>query len=208
MKKIKNLIFDFGGVLYDIDVQGALGQFKKIGFEPEKMFGSFSETIAKLETGSISDGEFLDYLLSQAKKGTDRSTVRDIFMKVLKDINLQSYKFLLSCRKNYNLYLLSNTSEMHYNYFHDQIISNPATAEFYNCFIKEYYSFRLGIKKPDLKIYEYVIADSGIDPGVTLFIDDNEENVLAARRCGLHAFNFGKEGNFVDLERAYNLLTK
>lgn len=208
MKKIKNLIFDFGGVLYDIDVQGAFGKFEKIGFEPGKMFGSFSETMAKLETGSISDDEFLDYLLSQAKDGINRGTVRDIFMTVLKDINLQSYQFLFACRKNYNLYLLSNTSEIHYSYFHDQIIKNPVTAEFYDFFIKEYYSFRLGMRKPDLKIYEYVITDSGIDPGESLFIDDNEENVLAARQCGINAFTFGKDGNFVDLARAFDLLIK
>ena len=205
MKKIKNLIFDFGGVLYDIDILSTLKRFEKIGFRPDKMSGRFSDMLGKFETGLITEDKFLDYLVSEAYTGTKREVVKDIFMKVLTGLNMESFYFLLSCRKNYNLFLLSNTSSLHYEYFHAEILANPETSEFYNCFIKEFYSFQLVMRKPDTRIFQYVIADSGVVPEETLFIDDNEENVLAAVKCGLNGFVFGAEGKINELCRKFDL---
>jgi len=205
-KNIKNLIFDFGGVLYDIDIMKAVYEFKKIGIDLKEEKKNFPVILAELESGLISDDEFFDIVATMSNKPINKNLILDAFYSVLTGLNKESYSYLLRFRKNYNLFLLSNTSALHYEKFHEEILSNPETVEFYNSFIKEYYSYQLKLRKPDIKIFDYVIKDSGVNPAETVFIDDNPENVEGAIKAGLNGFVFGKETKWDEFIKTFDLI--
>jgi len=81
--------------------------------------------------------------------------------------------------------LLSNTNALHVPYFVSLLKTQHGFEEMESLFEKVYYSHELGMRKPDRAIYEFVLRDAGIVPEETLFIDDREENILAARELGI-----------------------
>jgi FMN phosphatase YigB (HAD superfamily) len=85
--------------------------------------------------------------------------------------------------KNCSLALLSNTDPIHVAHF-------EATYSFVRFFPVRVYSCRVGSSKPSPMIYHHALREVATLPEETLFIDDMQENVLAAAALGIHAFHF------------------
>jgi putative hydrolase of the HAD superfamily len=66
------------------------------------------------------------------------------------------------------------------------------------------FSHRLGLIKPDAAIYRHAVEGLQVPAAQTLFIDDREENVEAARAAGLHAVQYVDHASFVKALRAEN----
>ena len=101
--------------------------------------------------------------------------------------------------QKYRLFLLSNTDSIHIERFQHKA-GITFYRDFYKCFEKVYFSYELGMRKPDAAIFEFVIKEHNLSPKNTLFVDDNFENIESAQKLGLQTWHLQKgEEDVVDL---------
>ncbi|NDW09566.1 HAD family phosphatase [Dysgonomonas sp. 520] len=189
MKNIKNVLFDFGGVIIGINKENAINRFKEIGVENiEDYLNEFRQEgiFLALEEGKISLDEFNNEVRKLAGKYISDEDIASGWMAFLTGIPEYKFQLLKDLRKKYNVYLISNTNPVIMGWAESKDFSptgEPITAFFDKC----YYSFQVGSAKPEKMIYEYVIQDSGIKPSETLFLDDGQANIDMGRFFGLQS---------------------
>jgi glucose-1-phosphatase len=188
MNKIENIIFDFGGVLYDIDFDRSTKAFEHLGFKVPEMTEDISRLFNMLEIGSISPAEFVSQIQLMSEKHIPDKDIINAFNLILVGINPNKVADLRKLHELYDLYLLSNTNSIHYELYSKEIKNNKATEDFYNLFKNEFYSHKLGMRKPDLSIFYHVLNEAHLNPFGTLFVDDSYDNILAASSLGIQTF--------------------
>lgn len=190
-KKIKNILFDFGGVIVSLNKQNALNRFAEIGFPNiEKYLNEFRQEgiFLEYEEGKIGPEEF--YKEFRRLAGNENISSEDIdsgWLAFLTGIPEYKFQLLKDLRKKYNVYLLSNTnpSVMKWAYSKDFSPEGlPIDAFFDKCYL----SFQIGCAKPDPEIYHYILKDSGMDPAETLFLDDGKANVEMGAELGFQVY--------------------
>lgn len=187
MAILKNIIFDLGGVLLNIDYNKTAEAFAGLGLTDFKsMYGQFSadDLFEKLETGHVTQEEFYDVLQSRHHTLTPESITKAWNAMVL-DFRLDSLQFLVKLSKKYNLYLLSNTNIIHKTHFDSLFTKEIGGGSIDDYFKKAYYSHLIGYRKPNSDIFHFVLKDAGIIAEETLFIDDSINNVEAAALVGI-----------------------
>lgn len=191
MKPFKNIIFDFGGVLIDIDFNRSIEAFHELGFSDfEHMYSQFQadQLFRKLEKGEVQEKEFYQIMLKIGKEGLKDVDIKDAWNALLLNYRYDSLLHLLKLEKKYTLFLLSNTNKIHYDRFISYLpkVTGKPTLESY--FTKAYYSFEMGMRKPDDVIYQFVAENAGIIPEETLFIDDSYPNIDTAKKLGFQTY--------------------
>ncbi len=202
-KGVKNIIFDFGGVILDIDMNKSVEAFAKLGitgFKADDIHPNTRSFFEELEMGKLTTPQFFEHVLSEYGGNTQKVSQRDLFeawSALLLPFDSKKVAVIerLHNDKKYNLYLLSNT-----NYPHRVRFLNNFTRQFgydmETLFEKCYYSDELEMRKPDANIYKYVLKDAGLKAEETLFIDDNQINLPSAEECGIHTYHLNlKQGN-------------
>ena len=107
---------------------------------------------------------------------------------MLGDFPLERLEFLQSLKGKYRLFLLTNTDMIHIEHFeHKEGMS--FTRDFYNCFEKVYYSYELGIRKPNVEVFKMLLHKHELSPRRTLFVDDRKDNTDAAASLGIEVWN-------------------
>ena len=200
--EIKNIIFDFGGVVLDIDPQLTVNEFVKLGFTSfEKLMSSeFSEEIiAKFERGILTPELFRARLKSFLELDVTDQEIDDAWNSLLYDIPRERIEIIEKVKEKYNIYLLSNSNEIHYDLFVRDLQLRFGYREFDELFHKAYFSFDLHLLKPNPEIYEFVMNQHGLVPEETLFIDDKVENIRAARNLGLKTYQLEKPERIRDI---------
>ena len=187
MNKIENIIFDFGGVLYNIDVERSMNTFKTLGFNFSEHKNEILQVFIDLEIGKISPTDFV-IKLQRLSDTISEKDILDAFNLILIGIDPGKVEVLRKIKDKYRIYLLSNTNEIHYGVFSNEINNNELTTDFYSLFEKEYYSHEMGMRKPDLSIFQYVLTNSKLEASKTLFVDDSFENITAASSLGIQTF--------------------
>jgi len=194
-EKIKVLIFDLGNVVINITFDRF---FKKVLKHSVKesidITRDFLEILASLELGKYSEQEF--YLEMKDKAGLkniSQSEFVDIFNDIFDSWNNNVLDFIKNMRKSkkYKIYALSNTNAIHIRYL---IPSKVDLAEYFD---DTFYSYDLGLAKPDLKVYRRVLKIIKSKPEECLFIDDNTINIKAAEKVGMKGFIFKNEDDFL-----------
>ena len=191
LKGIKNIIFDFGNVLLNIDPALSAKAFTELGIkEGVDFWGSrnSSELLIGLEKGSITPEDFRYGALEMLVEGITPQQVDEAWNALLLDLPLQRVEMLKRLKSHYRLFLLSNSNQIHYeNYMpgFEEKFGFPMN----NLFVKLWFSHQMGMIKPDPDIYKYVLKDAGLNPAETLFIDDTLPNVEAARSLGIKAWH-------------------
>lgn len=187
MKKIKNIIFDLGAVIININPELTAKAMKNLGFNDfEKSYSLFKQTdiFDKLEKGLIN----ADYLRNELRKHVKNEITDQSFDKawgeMLLDFPKERINLLKELGRKYNIYLLSNTNAIHYKQYTQAFIDQYG-FEFNSLFVKAYYSFQIGMRKPDVDIFEFALSDSKLLPEDTLFIDDLKVNIESAKSTGL-----------------------
>lgn len=184
---IKNIIFDFGGVIMDLDRDFAVRRFTEIGYENvDKLLGTARQKgiFHELEVGSISRQEFYDKMREMTGNNVTDEQIDSGWFGFVKGVPQARLDYIYSLRSSYNVYLLSNTNPVIVDWAESENFT-PAGKPITHYFDKCYYSHSLNALKPDKKIYELLIEDSGIDPHQTLFLDDNADNLRAAEDFGI-----------------------
>jgi len=190
LKGISNLIFDFGGVLIDIDYEGVKNAFQEIGMKDVRAFyqhESHSKLVEDFEQGLISPDTFRDTIIREIGKEISYESFDKAWNAILKQVPSKRVKLLKELGRSYNLYLLSNTNIIHYNKYTSEFKDHHG-IELTSLFERSYFSHEIKLRKPEPEIFEYVIEDAGIEKMHTLFIDDSENNIEASERAGIPAF--------------------
>lgn len=184
-----NLLFDFGGVLVDLDKSRCIRAFDAIGFDVRPYLGTYAQAglLSALERGEMTVAEFCNNLreLSGRPDLTDGQIV-DAWAQYLTGVPADRLELLLKIKEHYPVYILSNTNVIHWGLARDDYFRYKGlTVD--DFFRGVFLSCELGVEKPAPAIYEAVVKGIGCDAADILFFDDSEVNCEAARRCGLQA---------------------
>lgn len=187
MPKIKNIIFDLGGVLIDIDYLKTINAFKNLGVANFEHL--YSQTTANplfedLETGKITEAEFYDGVRKEANLSISNEQIKTAWNTILLDFRPTSIAYLEQLAQTHSIYLLSNTNIIHQAAFL-QTYTDTFTGNLNDNFTKAYYSHEIFFRKPHKNIYEFVVTDAGINAEETLFIDDSIINMPKANELGI-----------------------
>lgn len=198
---IQNIIFDFGGVVLNIDYQLTIDAFKEIGmdnFEQAYSQAAQIHLFDDLETGKISPDEFRDGLRNVSEKELSDEKINFAWNKIILDLPRRRVDLLKIIKAKYNTFLLSNTNIIHYDiYIKD--LQKYGYKSFNDIFKKAYFSFEMGMRKPDLEIFEYVINEQKLIPEQTLFFDDSVQHIESAKKLGIMTYHLGKNEDITSL---------
>ncbi len=199
---IKNIIFDFGGVILDIDPQLTVNEFTRLGFSDfEKLNTSefTDEILGKFERGILTPEVFRDKLRQFLNINITDQQIDDAWNALLFDIPGIRIDIIEQVKSNYQIFLLSNSNEIHYDLFLRDLQLRFGYDEFDQLFDKAYFSFDLHLLKPNPEIFEFVINQHDLDFKTTLFIDDNIRNIEAAQKVGLSTYHLTKPERIRDI---------
>jgi putative hydrolase of the HAD superfamily len=199
---INTIIFDFGDVFINLEKEAQIEAFKKLGIPgptPELL-----ELSDLLEIGKISELKFFESVQKHIPHAS-LEEIRTAWNSIMGDFPLERLEFLQMLSNKYRLFLLTNTDAIHIDRFEHKVGMSFYTA-FYNCFEKVYYSYEMGLRKPDPEAYNYIMRINDLSPKRTLFVDDKKANTDAAAALGLHVWNLqvGKD-DVVDLFKQKHL---
>ena len=192
MTKLRNIIFDFGGVIINIDTfrVGQVLAGKGIdNLDSLHMHLLNNNIYFGLETGHVSEQRFRDEIKSIIGREVSDQEIDDAWNAIILDIPTERVKLLENIRKNYSTYLLSNTNIIHFNYYNRYFAETFGYGSLAELFEEAYFSHEMGLRKPDPEIYKRVLEDRQLVPEETLFIDDNKDNIEAAQKLGIQGYH-------------------
>lgn len=183
---IKAIIFDFGNVFINLDIEG----FTQNAFKHFKIDELSEEMIAFnsfYEQGLISTEEFLEFYVENFPKLSEDELI-GIWNFMLKDFPKHRLDFLkeLKITSKHKLILLSNTNELHMDWIKKNV---PFYEEFKNCFDAFYLSHEIHLRKPNRDIFEFVLKENGLKAQDCLFIDDNADNIKTANALHINTWH-------------------
>jgi glucose-1-phosphatase len=187
MSQLKNIIFDLGAVLIDIDYKKTENAFIQLGFTNfDEMYTQYTanEVFEKLETGKISNDDFYKTIIGLSEREITALQIKTAWNAILLNWRKNSVAFLKTIGKQYNIYLLSNTNAIHQEAFFESLKIETGITNFNGFFTKAYYSHEIHLRKPNADIFEFVAKDAGINAEESLFIDDSHNNIKTARGLG------------------------
>ena len=185
--KYKAIIFDFGGVIINIDFSLTHQAFVDLGID--NLDVAFSQTkqsgfFDSFEKGELSPEQFRTEIKQYLPVSISNADLDLAWNKMLLDIPQQRINWILELKKKYQCVLLSNTNPIHYDFYRANLEKVYGYRKFSDLFDKTYFSHEIGMRKPDANIYKYVLGDLELKPSEILFIDDTEKNIEAAQTMG------------------------
>lgn len=195
MQNIKAIIFDFGGVIFDIDFNKTCLAFSDIGvndFAERYSLKNADPLFQHLEKGRFSEEDFFKEF-RKLHIGLTDDQIRDAINALLLSYRKEALQTLKSIKHKYRLYLLSNTNSIHLQRFTQIYKEQIGEGSLDDYFDKAYYSHETGYRKPDKEAYEIVLKVNNLSPPETLFIDDSVKNIEGAKALGLQTILL-KEG--------------
>jgi len=188
---VKNIIFDLGGVILNIDYGQTANAFMKIGvanFDKIYSQAKQGQVFDKLETGDLTPDEFREYI-KEIVPSLQFSDIDKAWNAMLLDLPIQRIDLLKKLKKKYRLFLLSNTNEIHIKCFRKIIESSYGKNIFDDVFEHQYYSSDIGMRKPNAECFQYVLEKNSLEPSETLFIDDSVQHVEGARKLNIKTYH-------------------
>jgi putative hydrolase of the HAD superfamily len=187
MATAKNLIFDLGNVLYDIDFVKMYGAFEALGipnFENHFTLNKSDQIFFDLEKGFINEDEFCVGFNALCQLNLEKQQIIDAWNALLVGYRKESIDWVKANNGKYATFLYSNTNQIHYDFFTPQF-DREIGGNFEKLFKTPYFSHKMGQRKPDPASFLHILEKEGLVAEETLFIDDNEPNVIAAASVGL-----------------------
>lgn len=193
---ISTIIFDFGDIFINLEKEAQIEAFKKLGLEGPNQ--ELIEANDLFEKGQLTELQFLE-TFTKFIPNASIEQIRDAWNTIIGEFPLYRLEFLQLLSHKYKLILLTNTDEIHISRF-EHNVGISFFSDFYQCFEKVYYSYEMGMRKPDPAIFSYILNKHDLSPKRTLFVDDKKVNTDAAASLGIHVWNLqvGEE-DVVDL---------
>ena len=187
---ISTLIFDLGGVIVDLDLPKCIQNFKDLGLENiEQYLSNFGQKdfFMQFEKGQIGIPAFRNEIRKLAGIELTDAQIDEAWCSFLTQIPVEKLHLLLELKKKYRLLMLSNTNPLH--------IQTAVAAEFrktgktmQDFFDKCYLSYEMGMVKPDVEIFEALLADAQVKAEECLFLDDGKKNIDTAAALGIQTY--------------------
>lgn len=194
--KIKNIIFDLGGVILDIDENVVYKELEKMGINTTELAHSkeFIEIMSKFDTGIYTAPTFRKKMKSLLglEKMTDQK-FDSIWNAMLLDIPRERIEAIEKVKKHYKIFLMSNSNVIHYDLYVRDLQLRFGYNEFDELFNKSYFSFAEHLEKPDPRFFELILDHEGLQPEETLFIDDTAANIEAAKSLGINTYHIRRD---------------
>jgi glucose-1-phosphatase len=206
--EIKNILFDWGGVITDLHLDATKKAFHDLGlsiFDEHVPHDPYDKVFIPFEIGNISPEEFRDNIRMLSANSLTDAMIDGAWNAMLGILPEERWKLLESISQSYRIFLLSNTNAIHLNYYFNYLQGIYGTFGYVHLFEKAYFSHELHLRKPNADIFEFVVKDSGINPQETLFIDDFLENIETARKLGFQTVHLTKPRTLVDLFKSNRL---
>lgn len=194
----KYILFDLGGVHFDIDYQLAQDAFRKIGWhEVEDAYEQNRQTALfdQYECGKISTADLCNEIrriLQNPELSNEQ--IGAAWNAMLLGLPPGAAQWMKELKKDFHVSLLSNTNDLHIS---EVRRANPHFAEFESQFDHVFYSHELGLRKPDPEVFLEVCRQMGAKPEEVIFIDDTLQHVNGARRAGLQAYYYSKKHSLI-----------
>jgi len=190
LEEIRNIIFDLGGVLLNINPQRTIDAFAKLGMPQLVSNSGLSydhDIFFRMEQGQISPDEFRNGIQKLLPKPVSNEAIDEAWTAMLLDFPEIRVQLVKKMAKSYRIFLFSNTNAIHVAKYHANFRKQHG-FEVSSLFEKDFYSNEIGFRKPTAESFQEIIRLSGIDPKESLFIDDSKQNVDAAIASGLNGF--------------------
>ena len=188
---IRLIIFDLGKVILDfshLKIAEGLARhsehkrYQDPGNMMEDMLLNGNGVIARYDNGNMTTEEFFSYI-----KETFGLTISFLqFKRIWTEIFTENKgvgDLIEQLKKDFTLFLLSNTNELHFTYIKERF---PLVHKFDRWVL----SYETGLSKPDPEIYRLALSQAGVKPEETIFIDDIAGHVRGAQSVGIHAVEF------------------
>lgn len=196
MDQPKALLLDFGGVIIPINPDYTKDAMISLGVKDSLPSVDFED----FETGKISADEFISKW--PAATWTMKSDVVSAWNALLEPIPEETLAYLKRLKKDYKLYLVSNTNPIHIEAIRKQL-GLFGWKQFCSLFEKMYFSYEIGERKPNAAFYEHVLKDAKLKAEDCLFVDDTPSNIEAAEKLGIPSmFHDADEMSILDLDKA------
>jgi len=153
---------------------------------------------ARLQTGNLSSETFLNDLRAYIPSEVSDESLKAAWNAMILDFPAERLKTIHALKKQYRTFLLSNTNYLHWEYYYPEMKAQVRQLGLPGLFEKEYYSHEIGLAKPDQAIYRYVLDENALVPEETLFLDDKDENLEAAREMGIQVRKVNEKFTLVD----------
>lgn len=209
MAEIKNIIFDLGGVIINLDIPKTIEEFNKLSPKPfEEVYTQVQQypLFDAFDKGHVSEEDFFNDLKRVTESSASIEELKFAWDAMLLDFPKHRLEQLAQLKNNYRLFLLSNTNETHIQTFERNLFQQHGYQNLEPFFEKVYYSCRIGMRKPDKEIFEFVLAENNLNPSETLFIDDSPQHVEGAGKTGIQSYLLEKNKEFSNLLNSLNLM--
>ena len=204
MEKLKAIIFDLGGVILNIDYQATIEAFKGLGIKDfETVFTQHQQNqlFDLFETGKITESTFVTELGKHIPSASIEQLI-SAWNAMLLNLPKERWSFLEQLGNKIPIYLLSNTNETHLKGLEVQLPNTQALPLLKDLFENAYFSNEIGLRKPDVKTFEFVLSQNDLEASNTLFIDDTAQHIQGAKKAGLHTWHLTDGQTILDLDKA------
>ncbi len=188
---ITSIIFDLGGVVLPLDTEATRQKILQLTGQDIRewiKFGYPHQIIKNFELGKLTEREFFEDLSQVLSYENDLYYLKEAWNAMLMPISKENIDFLNQLSEKYQLILLSNTCETHIQCFEKMLQQTHHIESLELIFDKVYYSCRIGMRKPDTKIFQKIIKENHLNPTQTIYFDDTPEHIDAAKRLGIQSY--------------------
>jgi len=203
MKAIKNIIFDLGGIFLNLNYQLTKDLFIKYGvvdFDDFFTQHHANTLFEDLEKGNITPEQFYDAFRAETNTNLTNEEIKEAWNAMLVSFSKERIDWLKKIKDKYNIYLFSNTNQIHYDAIMELYKRDLGSDDFNLHFIKPYYSHEMGLRKPYSDSFIHILAEQGLVAEETLFIDDTIKNIEGAIELGLQTIHLVAPRTLLDLE--------
>jgi len=186
--EIKNIIFDLGGVIINLDVSRTYQAFALLAnsaVEEVKSKISQQAFFNEYERGSLDDDGFRDHLRALLNRKVSDAQLDAAWNAMLLDIPTEKYQLLTKLKSHYRVFLLSNTNNIHLQAVNQIVFNDTHQEGLHHYFHKDYYSHLMKMRKPEPEIFQQVLVENNLIAKETLFLDDNAENIEGAKSLAI-----------------------
>ncbi|TVR78436.1 MAG: HAD family phosphatase [Chitinophagaceae bacterium] len=206
---IKNIIFDYGEVIVNVDPDKTIKALEALADKETLTQGvSLNQTFFhEFERGQITAADFRSNLKALLNcKSTDEE-LDDAWNAMLEDLPEENLQMLTDVKTKYRSFLLSNTNELHLASLEKYLLKTYNFPDLAGFLEKEYYSHLIGMRKPDMEIFNFVLTENKLSAAETLFLDDNPANIEAAKKLGIHTEQVSKSRPAILILKEMNLIS-
>jgi HAD superfamily hydrolase (TIGR01509 family) len=188
MAKITTIILDLGGVILNLDQERTLRAFKPFGLDMQEP-DIHRDFFNVFEKGLMNETAFRQHIKEIVTIPISDAQIDNAWNAMLLDVPKERVELIQELRKNYSVMLLSNTNIIHIRYFIRYFEQAYSKGLWKKLFDKIYYSYNMGMRKPDKEIYDAVLNDLNVQGNECIFIDDNTDNLKGAVLSGIHTIH-------------------